>query len=152
MAPLIVHLVSYIVIVLMRMFLFPNYKLFKFSLRAESISIGFLFVVAGVAHFMMATPMVEMIPSFVPFRYEMVYVSGVFELLSGFALIYGTPYTRTIGAVLILFLISSLPINIYSAVYNVGLGAKGINYLWFRVPLQLFWMFWIWIFLVRKKY
>lgn len=150
MAPFIIQLISFIFLFLLRHFWHNSPKfLSSFSSRAEIVSIAILFIVTGISHFTLTESMASMFPNFIPYKIELVYLSGIFELLIGLALLLDSPYRSVLGGALIMFLILSLPINVYSALYNVGLGAKGINYLYFRIPLQFFWGLWIWFFIVR---
>lgn len=149
MAPLIIQLTCFGIMVGLRLTALKGHQSFAFLDRAGAISIGVVFFVAGIAHFTMTEQMALMFPKFVPMRIQLVYASGVMEVLLGLTLIYGTSNDKWIGVSLMIFLIMSLPLNIYSAVQNIGLGAKGINYLWFRVPLQVFWFGWIYKFVIK---
>ena len=150
MAPLIVHLTSFTLLALMRKKRLGGKGLALLSSKAEVSSIGFLFLITGVTHFTTPQPMVLMFPDPVPFKLELVYLSGFFEIVAGLLLINENKYQSTVGKMLIAFLVISLPLNIYSAIYGVGLGAKGLAYLWFRIPLQVFWGVWIWKFTIKK--
>lgn len=64
-------------------------------------------------------------------------------------LILGIGPMPVIGYGLMAFFVLALPLNVYSVVNGTGLGAKGVEYLWFRVPLQFFWLWWVCRFVVR---
>ena len=65
--------------------------------------------------------MVEMLPSVIPFRTEMIYATGVLEFFVGVALFF--PYFRVKAAwIAIAILVIFFPANIYSALNSVGLG------------------------------
>lgn len=115
----------------------------SFLARAGAIAIGVMFVFTGVAHFFKTDEMVAMFPSAIPGKVGLVYMSGVFEVVAGACLIAGLGPQRIIAMALVGFLVLSLPLNIYSAVNGTGLGAKGASYLWFRIPLQVFWGWWL---------
>ena len=151
MAPLIIHLFSYLFLFLLRFSFYPRYTFLSFTLRAEIICIGIMFVATGIAHFISTESMINMFPSSIPFKMELVYLSGIFEIIAGLALIFSLGSQRLVAASLLIFLLISLPLNIYSAVAGVGLGAKSIGYLWFRIPLQFFWFGWIYYFIFRAK-
>ena len=123
----------------------------SFLQRKESICIGIVFIVARIGHFVMTEAMVKMFFDFVPFKLELVLISGVFELVLGAMLIRGTQFDKQLGIALFVFLVLALPLNIKAAFNESGLGAKGPNYLYFRIPLQLFWMAWISRFIILKK-
>ena len=152
MAPLVIHLTSFLLLYLARSFLRHRNTFFSFTLRAESISIGILFICTGIAHFLATQSMIGMFPEFIPYKKEFVFLSGIFEILAGVSLVLGRGRQEIIGGALILFLILALPFNIYSAVSGSGMGAHGVSYLWFRIPLQVFWITWIWFFIVRRRY
>lgn len=84
-----------------------------------------------------------MIPPVIPYRVELIYLTGVFELL-GAAGVWIPGLVRLTGLLLILMLIGVLPANIYSAINRVDFGghAAGPAYLIVRVPFQLFVIWW----------
>ncbi|MDC6364524.1 MULTISPECIES: hypothetical protein [Flavobacteriaceae] len=55
---------------------------------------------------------------------------------------------------LIVFLLLILPANIYAAMHNINyqtgaLDGNGLSYLWFRIPLQVFFIIWIYVSAIR---
>ena len=101
----------------------------------------------ALGHFMFAEGMAQMLPDFVPQRELIVLVSGFLEILLGIGLLI-PQLSKKVGVGLILFLIAVLPTNVYAALnevnYQTGeLDGPGLNYLWFRVPLQLFFIGWV---------
>src|SRR5690606_10416719 len=75
-----------------------------------------------------------------PARTFLVHATGVAEF--AFALLLLWRPSPALGWVLVAFFLALLPANIYSALHHVGLGGHGPAYLWFRVPLQLFFIAW----------
>ena len=77
----------------------------------------------------------------------MVYFTGILELAAAPGLI--IPQTRHIAAILlIIFFILLLPANIIAAKQKINIekasyGGPGLSYLWFRIPLQLFFIVWV---------
>ena len=65
------------------------------------------------------------------------------------------PQVRYLAAwLLIPFFVLILPVNINAAMKNIDYqkgtpDGKGLNYLWFRVPLQIFFIAWVYFFAVR---
>lgn len=118
--------------------------------RAGAIAIGVMLLFTGVYHFVKIEAMVQMFPPSIPMRETLVLASGAFEIAVGLCLIAGLGPIPTIGYALGAFLLLAMPLNIYSALSGSGLGAKGLSYLWFRVPLQAFWLWWVWRFLIRE--
>jgi uncharacterized membrane protein len=87
--------------------------------------------------------MSAMLPSWVPYRASIIYLTGVLELLGAIGL-WLPGLTKVTGLFLILMLISFLPANIYSAIDRVEFGGHGAGpaYLLVRVPFQLFLIWW----------
>jgi uncharacterized membrane protein len=90
--------------------------------------------------------MTMMIPGFVPAKKTMVYLSGILEIIFAIGLI--VPSTRRLSAdLLILFFLLVLPANINAAQKSVDYQAanyegRGTSYLWLRIPMQIFFIFW----------
>lgn len=141
-------------IVLISVFLLSNLFItfvtdqYDFHLAAR-IAMCAMLCFTAIAHFVFTKGMVIMIPSPVPFKIELIYVTGVIEIFLGVGLL--IPSLRIYSAWLtIFFLIFLLPANIYAAIkridYQKGdFNGNGINYLWFRVPLQLLFIIWIYL-------
>lgn len=106
----------------------------------------------ALGHFKFPEGMKLMIPPFIPFKKTMVLFTGLMEIAAGIALLF--PVTRyATGIFLILFFIALLPANIYAANrrldYQKGTyDGKGPEYLWFRIPMQVFLIAWVWYFAV----
>ncbi|MCD8739925.1 hypothetical protein LT679_04875 [Mucilaginibacter roseus] len=117
-----------------------------------ALSIMLLFTAGG--HFAFTKGMVMMIPSFIPLRRELVYATGILEIVFAIALL--IPSWRTPAAwLLIFFLILILPSNIYAAINKVDyqkatFNGNGLNYLWFRIPLQILFIWWTYFFAISK--
>ncbi len=98
--------------------------------------------------------MAQMIPDLFPFKTALVYLTGVLEWLFAAGLL--VPKTKTItGWALIAFLLAVLPANINAAMENINFrtGASdgyGVDYLWFRIPLQLFFIAWVYFSAIKR--
>ena len=105
------------------------------------LSLFLIFTSAG--HFFRTEEMSEMLPPFVPYRIEIIYLTGVLELLGAIG-VWAPRLMRLTGLCLILMLIGLLPANIYSAINRVDFGGHGAGpaYLLVRVPFQLFVIWW----------
>ncbi len=102
------------------------------------------FLVTSSGHFMQTEAMVEMLPPFVPFRTELIYFTGVLEVLGAVGL-WLPRLDRLAGLGLMLMMVGLLPSNVYSAFNYVDFGGHEIGpaYLLVRVPFQLFLIWWI---------
>lgn len=112
------------------------------SKRAK-VGLSLFFVVTALAHFNTTEEMAEMIPSSVPYRVELIYVTGILELLGAIG-VWIPRFERLTGLLLIVMLIGLLPANVYSAINRVEYGGHGAGpiYLLARVPFQLFVIWW----------
>ncbi|WP_299412049.1 hypothetical protein [Acaryochloris sp. IP29b_bin.148] len=119
---------------------------------AGCIAFAALFIFTGISHFALAEGMVQMLPEWVPGRYPIIYMTGIMEIILGLGFIW--PSVRRMSGLLTLtFLIAVLPSNIYAALNSVDFGGNinGPRYLFFRIPLQLFLLWWVWFMAVRRS-
>lgn len=114
------------------------------------LGIAFLFFATG--HFVETKGMVEMLPTWIPLRLQIVYATGSLELAIGITLLIPRFQHKAIQAA-ILVLIIFFPVNIYSALNSIGLGGHqwGPMYLLIRGPLQLFLICWAYFLCLKKK-
>jgi uncharacterized membrane protein len=112
------------------------------SKRAR-VGLSLFFIFTSIGHFAKTEEMSEMIPPSIPFRVELVYLTGVFELLGAIG-VWIPGLVRLTGLLLILMLVGLLPANIYAAINRVDFGGHGTGpaYLLMRVPFQLFVIWW----------
>ncbi|HEU0235410.1 MAG TPA: hypothetical protein VFR14_03090 [Candidatus Limnocylindrales bacterium] len=93
--------------------------------------------VAGVSHLVSPLPFVQHLPTWIPERYLIVYVSGVIEIALGAALLAPARWRPLVGAALAAYLVAVFPGNVYVAVAGVDVvGQPGGIYAWLRLPLQ----------------
>jgi uncharacterized membrane protein len=111
--------------------------------KRARVGLSLFFIFTSVGHFIRTEEMAAMLPPSVPYRVELIYVTGVFELL-GAAGVWIPRLVRLTGLLLILMLIGLLPANVYSAINRVDFGGHGAGpaYLLVRVPFQLFTIWW----------
>ena len=96
---------------------------------------GIFYIIVGIKHFQDPSWFVQIVPPILPYKYELVYISGFFEVLLGILLM--IPKFQSIAAKgLMALLICVYPANIYLAQTN-GV-AMGISPLiaWGRLPFQ----------------
>jgi uncharacterized membrane protein len=105
-----------------------------------------LFLVAGVGHFTSTEFFVKIMPPYLPWHRELVYLSGVFEIvLSVLLLIPQT--TRPAAWGLIALLIAVFPANIYMYQHSELFQVSPIV-LALRLPLQGALIAWAWIYTI----
>lgn len=121
---------------------------YDFAVSARiGISVMLLFTALG--HFLFPEGMTLMIPDFIPFKKEMVYVTAFIEIIGALGL--HSPQIRPLTAwLLILFFILILPANIKASLDHVNYQKGTFNgtelaYLWFRIPLQILFILWIYL-------
>lgn len=122
----------------------PRFSL-QLSTRAR-IGLSLFFLFTGIGHFIRTEPMAAMLPPSVPYRVELIYLTGVFELLGAVG-VWIPKLMKITGVCLILMMLAVLPANIYSAFNRVEFGGHeyGPIYLLVRVPFQLFVIAWSYI-------
>jgi uncharacterized membrane protein/plastocyanin len=108
------------------------------------IGFGLAFAIASLTHLLTPTPFVQHIPTWVPGRLELVYATGVLEMLGGTALVFWPRYKREIAVLLTLYLMAVFPGNIYVAIANIDVQGQpeGI-YPWIRLPFQALFIWWV---------
>lgn len=98
------------------------------------------YILIGISHFFIAEWYMQIIPPIFPFKLELVYISGFFEIVFGFLLIFKR-VRFIISWLIILLLIAVYPANIYLAISN----GQALNIspfiAWLRLPLQFVFIF-----------
>lgn len=123
---------------------------------AARIAMCVMLCFTAIGHVVLTKGLAMMIPDVVPFKIELVYLTGILEVLLGIGLL--IPSVRRYAAwALIVFFILILPTNIYAAIihldYETGtFDGSGVAYLWFRVPLQLLFILWVYISSIKESY
>ena len=148
MAPLIFLLGTFAILFLVNKFVLRGRLSLSFICSA---SMAVLLIVTGISHFTNTQQMVDMMPDAMPAKREMVYFTGVCELLAVVGLLWDKT-SRLASIMLIIFFVLVLPANIAGSLKAVNFGGMeyGAMYLLFRVPLQIFFIWWVWFFGVRK--
>ncbi len=114
---------------------------------AGRIAMSAMLVFTSIAHFVFTDGMTAMIPEIFSYKKEIVYVTGGLEMLFAIGLL--IPKIKAItGWILIIFFISVLPANIKASMENINyqtgeFDGHGIEYLWFRIPLQILFIAWV---------
>lgn len=142
MKPLIILLGVFLVALVATKFMLGN---FEFSMSGR-IAMSAMLLFTAIGHFAFTKGMAMMLPKFIPYKTEMVLATGLFEIMAAIGLF--IPSLRLIsGWLLIVFFILILPANIYAATKHVDyqkgtFEGTGLTYLWFRIPLQILFIFW----------
>ncbi|MEO8664271.1 MAG: DoxX family membrane protein [Ignavibacteria bacterium] len=113
----------------------------KISLYAMSL----FYIAAGINHFINTSFYVAIIPFYLPFHTELVYISGLCEIVLGILLI--PQFTRRASAwLIIILLIAIFPANVEMMLdyYHIDDPLYWLTVL--RLPLQLVLIWWAWIF------
>ncbi|RYY34483.1 MAG: hypothetical protein EOP46_13290 [Sphingobacteriaceae bacterium] len=145
MKPLVV-LISVFAIFYSVIYFVPLEADYKVAMRL-GMSIMLLFTATG--HFAFTKGMAMMLPRFVPAKNAVVYLTGLLEIVFAAGLVIAD-YAQETGLALIIFFILILPANLYAAYKQVDYqkgthNGSGLTYLWFRVPLQLLFIMWVYI-------
>ena len=127
---------------------------YEFALSA-TIGMSAMLVMTAIGHILFTKGMAMMLPDFIPYRIELVYLTGIIEIAAAIGLL--LPRFRILTAwLLIVFFILLLPANIYAALKHVNIetatfNGKGPGYLWFRIPLQLFFIAWVYLSAIKPS-
>jgi uncharacterized membrane protein len=150
-APLIVLIASFMISLIIIKLVQKEYR----PALSARIALSVMLIFTASGHFLYTTGMEMMIPSLIPFRRELVIFTAFIEIAAAIGL-HIKKYRRLTAWLLILFFIAVLPANINAAVegldYTTGTyEGEGVAYLWFRVPLQLFFIFWTYFSSLRRN-
>lgn len=113
--------------------------------RGQAMGIRFVFLwffIGGIMHFVATDTEATIVPPWMPWPVAAVLVSGVFELLGAFGILY-PPTRKAAGIGLFLLTIAVTPAHVYMLqrpeLFPVPLWA-----LWLRLPVQLglLWLIW----------
>ena len=111
-----------------------------------------MMVAIGTLHLIRPKPFLQMMPPYLPYHLELVYISGFFEILGGVGLLIPL-VSRAAAWGLIALYIAVFPANIHVAVNHVVINGLPSNPLlaWVRLPFQAVLIAWAWWF-TRKKF
>jgi uncharacterized membrane protein len=104
------------------------------------------YIAAGVNHFLSPDFYVAIMPPYLPWHRELVYLSGIAEISCGVGLL--IPRTRVLAAwATIALLIAIFPANLHVALNDVPLAGRSEGagvWNWVRLPFQLVLIAWAW--------
>ncbi len=145
MKPLIILLSVFAVSLLTTKFVRGNFEL----ALSGRIAMSAMLLFTAIGHFAFTKGMSMMLPDFIPYKTEVVYLTGIIEIAAAIGLF--IPNFRILTAyLLIAFFVLILPANIYAAIKNIDyqkgtFDGNGLTYLWFRVPLQILFIVWTYL-------
>ena len=106
------------------------------------LALSLFFINVGVDHFINPDFYLNIMPDYLPFHAEAVYLSGFFEILGGIVVL--VPKLRALARWgLISLLIAVFPANIYMAMNPNLFPDFSQALLYFRLPLQFVFIFWV---------
>lgn len=114
-----------------------------------AIALSAMLLFTALGHFAFTKGMAMMLPLFIPFRIQLVYITGIIEIALAAGLL--IPRLQQLTAwLLIVFLLLMLPANMYASAKRINYekgtcDGYGPSYLWFRIPLQLFFIAWAYL-------
>jgi len=151
MKPLIVLFTVFCLSLIATRIIYGQYQL----VLAGRVSLSAMLIFSAAGHFAFTKGMSLMLPGFVPFRSAVVYLTGVLEIFFAVGLFF--PAYRSVTALLlIVFLILVLPANVYASIKHLDyqkatFDGNGINYLWFRIPLQILFIVWTYFSAIKPE-
>ncbi|MGB5555476.1 MAG: hypothetical protein WBM83_12510 [Flavobacteriaceae bacterium] len=145
MKPLFVLLIAFVLSALLIKW---STKQVDYQLAAR-IAMACMLVFTAVGHFVFTKGMTAMIPNFLPFKSQIAFLTGIFEIVFALGLLLPN-YRYMTGWLIIAFFVLILPANIKAAIeyidYQTGdLNGPGLSYLWLRIPMQFFFIIWVYM-------
>ena len=107
--------------------------------------LAFAMVLAGTMHFVIPDSYAAIMPDYLPYHLQLVYISGRFEILGGLGLL--PRRTRRAAAWgLILLYLCVLPANLNMAIHEIQPASFTVPVwaMWTRLPFQLVFIAWAW--------
>ena len=147
MSTLVILLLSFAVLWILNRYVLRNY----YALSAVGrLALAIMLMFTGAAHFYKTEEMVQMMSEFLPNKVQLGYLTGVLEILGAAGLVFQRT-AQQVSIALILFFLVVLPANIIGSIKKVELGGmeNGPGYLYFRIPLQLLFIWWTYYFGIR---
>ena len=134
MAPLIVQIVSTLLA-----------RWFKGWKDAARIGLAVMFLFTAASHFSrLKYDLAAMIPPPLTGALWVIYLTGLLEMAGAIGLL-TSRLRRPAAWGLAALLVALFPANVYAALTGVTLGGAAATPLWFRAPLQVFWLAVLWV-------
>jgi uncharacterized membrane protein len=113
-------------------------------MQLSRVLLAVFMVVAGVVHFVNPRIYVSVMPKYLPWHLELVYISGFLEILFGIGLLTGFSSLAAWG--LIALFVAVFPANLNMALHPELVPQVPSVLLWLRLPLQAVLIWWAWQF------
>lgn len=109
------------------------------SLRdGARVSLAILMLAGGITHLLGPRPYIQHLPDVVPFRAELVAITGFLEIGLAAGLVGPRRFRRLAGIGVGAFLVLVFPANIYAAVSQAQIDGVPTGWIrWARLPLQV---------------
>lgn len=117
----------------------------RWSRRTRArVAMALAMAAAGLTHFVNPSPFLQMMPGWVPFPLQTVYLTGALEVAGGLGLLV-PPLRRPVAICLALYLMAVFPANVNVAVNRIQVEGypSGAWYLWVRLPFQVLFIWWV---------
>ena len=117
---------------------------------AGAFGLTLLFIMTASGHFTDTDSMAQMLPSWVPARGRIIYLTGVLELVIAAGFLFRR-FRRSTGWIAATMLVLFFPANVYAAIHHVPQGGHvwGPVYLLIRAPLQVTIFLWVYWFTIK---
>ena len=113
--------------------------------QTQAIVTGFVFILAGINHFVMPVFYLQIMPGYLPFQLVLIYLSGFAEIVCGSLLL--PQKSRRIGAWLtIALLIAVFPANVQMVFNEFDKGGLMFYAAFARIPFQFLMIWWVYRF------
>ena len=105
--------------------------------------LGILFIAAGINHFLNTATYLSIMPPYLPWHLELVYISGVAEVALG-AFLLMRRYAIWAAWGLVALCVAVFPANVHMAMHADLYPALPAMALWLRLPAQGLLIAWAW--------
>ena len=106
------------------------------------IILSIILFVAGVVHLVTPEVFLPAMPKFIPFHIELIYLTGVLEIIFAILLLIKR-FTSLMSTLIGIYFILLLPIHIYVSIYNIPMfGVSSSTFLWGRTIFQFYFIHW----------
>lgn len=98
--------------------------------------LGVAYMIAGIAHLTSPEGFVQITPTWVPYPYEVVLLTGLCEVAGAFALLFIPNLRRAAGWAFAAYAVCVYPANINHAINNIAIGGAALGW-WYHAPRLL---------------